>query len=107
MSVPNIPHISPHITLTRKQAKNLLLASIALEEIGLSSILNAESEQIKSAIAGGANVDELRKLNKNLNLTLRNVLKNQMLLQMKLEDVLKLPDCEEQCEHHHGGHCEE
>ena len=107
MSVPNIPHISPHITLTRKQAKNLLLASIALEEIGLSSILNAEGENIKSAISNGASIDELRKINKNVNLTLRNVLKNQMLLQFKLEDVLKIPDCEEKCEHHHSNNCEE
>ncbi|MGR6008320.1 hypothetical protein ACT7CZ_05390 [Bacillus cereus] len=47
MSLPNIPDIEPHITLTREEVINLLLSSIAMEEIGLSHLINAEAEKIK------------------------------------------------------------
>ncbi|TCP69435.1 hypothetical protein [Baia soyae] len=44
MSQANIPNISPNINVTREDAINLLLSSIALEELGLSHILNAEGK---------------------------------------------------------------
>ncbi|HDX9578937.1 hypothetical protein M3215_00305 [Bacillus cytotoxicus] len=37
MSQANLPNITPSITLTRTQALNLLLGSIALEELGRQS----------------------------------------------------------------------
>lgn len=46
MSLPNIPDIAPEISLNRCESINLLLSSIALEEIGLSHIINAEGEKI-------------------------------------------------------------
>ncbi|WP_342580438.1 hypothetical protein [Ureibacillus sp. FSL W7-1570] len=50
MSMPNIPDISPKISIDREDVINLLLASIALEEIGLAHIINAEGEKIQFAI---------------------------------------------------------
>jgi hypothetical protein len=47
MSLPNVPNITPIITLSRQESITLLLASIAPEEIGLSHILNAEDEKIQ------------------------------------------------------------
>lgn len=47
MSLPNIPNITPKISLERCDTINLLLSSIALEEIGLSHILNAEGEKLQ------------------------------------------------------------
>ncbi|UTW69086.1 hypothetical protein KHA80_18360 [Anaerobacillus sp. HL2] len=47
MSLPNIPNIKPDIDLDRDDVINLLIASIALEEIGLSHILNAEGEKLQ------------------------------------------------------------
>lgn len=47
MSLPNIPDIDPLISLNRCDAINLLLSSIAMEEIGLSHILNAEGEKLQ------------------------------------------------------------
>ncbi|MED0970835.1 hypothetical protein [Bacillus paramycoides] len=50
MSQANIPNITPTITLSRDDAINLLLASIALEELGLSHIINSEAEKIQYTI---------------------------------------------------------
>ncbi|WP_242071583.1 hypothetical protein [Bacillus thuringiensis] len=47
MSLPNLPDITPDISVTRQEAINLLLSSIAMEEIGLSHILNAEGEKLQ------------------------------------------------------------
>ncbi|MCL6488857.1 MAG: hypothetical protein K6T76_07980 [Alicyclobacillus mali] len=47
MSQPNIPNINPSISLTRDDAVNLLLSSIALEELGLGHLTNAEAEKIQ------------------------------------------------------------
>lgn len=50
MSLPTIPDITPEITLDRCKTINLLLSSIAMEEIGLSHILNAEAEKLQMFI---------------------------------------------------------
>ena len=50
MSQANIPNITPTITINRDDVINLLLASIALEELGLAHIINAEAEKIQYAI---------------------------------------------------------
>ena len=47
MSQPNIPNISPTISITRDDFINLLLSSIAMEEFGLAHIINAEGEKLQ------------------------------------------------------------
>jgi hypothetical protein len=90
MSLPNIPDITPKIDVKRSDAIKLLLTSIALEEIGLSHIINAEGEKIQAAIHNEPSIEELIQINKSVERTMRNVIKNQMLLQFKLEDVLAI-----------------
>ncbi len=51
--MPSIPDITPEIKFGRDQALTLLLAFIALEELGSAHILNAEEEKIQ-AIYGNA-----------------------------------------------------
>lgn len=90
MSMPNIPNINPDINLSFSDTINLLLASIAFEELGLSHILNAEGEKLQAGIYLAKCFDDLVILNQNVTKTLRTVIKNQMLLQFKLEDTIDL-----------------
>ncbi len=91
MGMPNIPDITPEITIDRDDVINLLLASIALEELGLAHILNAEGEKIQ-AVTGNtdASIEDLLEINRSVDRSLRNVIKKEMLLQFKLEDTIEL-----------------
>lgn len=102
MSLPNIPNINPITGLEPEQVALLILASIALEEIGLAHVINAEGEKIQAAL--GTLVDEngdqvnpevvattfaeLLEVNTSVEKTLRTIIKKEMLLQFKLEDTL-------------------
>ncbi|OPA07532.1 hypothetical protein [Bacillus cereus] len=98
MSLPNIPNITPCISLTRHEAINLLLSSIAMEEIGLSHILNAEGEKLQHFLKiKHLDVSKYIAMNKSVNDTLRTIVKSQMLLQLKLEEVNSIAECEHRC----------
>ncbi len=96
MSLPNIPNITPTIGIDKEQCVSLLIASVALEELGLSHIVNAEAEKIQYVLGTlegqrlptPASVDEVLKIDKSVCDTLRGVIKNQMLLGMKMEDII-------------------
>ncbi|WP_278071784.1 hypothetical protein [Bacillus velezensis] len=96
MSLPNIPNITPDITLSRCETLNLLLSSVAMEEIGLSHILQAEAERIQMFLSasGDPSLGELSSINRSTERLLRTVMKSQLLLQMKLEDIIYLQDAE-------------
>lgn len=99
MSFPTIPNITPSISLNRNDVVNLLLASIAFEELGLAHIINAEAEKIQFAVGtlpGQTPLEpptlaNLISINRSAEQVLRTVIKNQMLLQFKLEDLLEIP----------------
>lgn len=67
MSLPNIPNITPDITLSRCETLNLLLSSVAMEEIGLSHILQAEAERIQMFLgaSGDPSLEELSSINRS------------------------------------------
>lgn len=98
MSMPNIPDIKPDVSLSRDQAVNILLSSIGMEELSLAHMMNAEAEKIQYALGTleGAkkncpvSLDEIMCVNKSSAKVLRDIIKNQMLLSMKLEDVIEL-----------------
>lgn len=101
MSLPKIPDITPIISLDREDVANLLIASIALEEIGLSHIINAEGEKIQTVLGKNPSVRRILEINRSVEKTLRNVIKNQILLQFKLEDAIELvrldeDDCDDE-----------
>ncbi|OQB14150.1 MAG: hypothetical protein BWY15_01270 [Firmicutes bacterium ADurb.Bin193] len=99
MSFPNIPDVLPAIDIKTDQVINLLLASIAFEELGLAHIINAEAEKIQfilGTIEGQTPLDppptfeDLLRINRSVEETLKSVIKNQMLLQFKLENILDI-----------------
>lgn len=96
MSFPNIPNVTPSITVTTGEAVNLLLASIAFEELGLAHIINAEAEKIQAVIGTlpgvsipGTTIGSIIEINNNVNNTLKTVIKKEMLLQFKLEEIIE------------------
>jgi hypothetical protein len=98
MSFPTIPTITPSISINRTQVINLLLASIALEELGLSHIINAEAEKLQAVLGTlpgltvtTPSVSILLSVNREVRRSLQTVLKKQMLLEFKLEDILDIP----------------
>ena len=94
MSYPNIPNISPDININFQDSVNLLLASIALEELALAHIVNAEAEKIQyvlGTLTPGVTpptISQLITINQDVRKTLQTVINKEMLLQFKLESVL-------------------
>ncbi len=97
MSQANIPNITPTITVTRDDAINLLLTSIAIEELSLGHIIHAEAEKLQYAIGTlpgltvPASVSDLLLVNASLRQTLQDVAKKEILLQSKLDNILSVP----------------
>lgn len=94
MSMPTIPNITPIINITREKAINMLMASIAMEEMGLSNIINAESEKIQYILnqhnCKSASIKEIKEVNQSVEKVIRNVMKIQFLLQDKLENIINI-----------------
>lgn len=98
MSFPNIPNITPTISLSRTDVINLLLASIAFEELSLAHIVNAEAEKIQAVVGTlpnssivAATISDLLTINESVRKTLKSAIKKEMLLEFKLEEVLEIP----------------
>ena len=99
MSMSNIPNLNPQISVNRDDAVNIILSSIGMEELSLAHILNAEAEKIQFALgtletAGGqaSSMTAILETNKLASKMVRNVIKNQMLLSMKMEDTVDLAE---------------
>lgn len=93
MSMPKIPDIEPKITLTRTQVIDMMLASVATEGMGLSHILNAQSEKILRFVNDErTGVQDILQLNYSLDKVLRSVISSQFLIQLRLGDILQLEE---------------
>jgi len=96
MSQPNIPNITPNISINRNNVIDLLLASIAMEELGLAHIINAEGEKIQYALGTlpgltiPASLDEILEVNESVQDTLDSTIKKELLLDNKLKQVTGL-----------------
>lgn len=94
MSFPNIPDINPDIDISLEGAVNLLLTSIALEEVSLSKLMDAETEKILSVLQDCKHKEntlhDTLLVNKSVDNTIKNIIKLQMLLQFKLEKVKEI-----------------
>jgi len=98
MSMPNIPDIQPIIDIDEAKIIDLLLASIALEELGLAHMINAEAEKIQfvlgtlknSAPSKPPTINELLEINDSVGDIMKKVIDKEILLQFKLEETVKL-----------------
>jgi YVTN family beta-propeller protein len=100
LSFPNIPNITPLISVSVEQTIPLLLSSIAFEELALAHIMNAEAEKLQfvlgtlpTGIALSPSVVSLTDLlvvGSSVQRTLRDVIKKEMLLEFKFENVMDL-----------------
>jgi hypothetical protein len=98
VSQANIPNITPVISVTTTDAINLLLISIALEEIGLAHILNAEGEKIQFVLGTLSGVtppptpsiSDVLLVNASVRDTIRELVKKEFILQSKLDSILTI-----------------
>ena len=95
MSLPTFPEIDPKIT--RERALDMILTSIAMEELALSHIMNAEGEKIQYILGTletrdgeDPDIDEILCVNQSVTNLLDVVSQNQMLLKSKMEKVLQV-----------------
>lgn len=113
MSMPEMPKPDPDFT--QDQALTMILSSIALEEMALSHIMEAEGEKIQYILTqtccGDCSVglEGILAVNKSVAALLEVVLQNQMILKNKMEKVLEylprppkppcppIPPCPEKC----------
>ncbi len=101
MSQANIPNITPLISITESQTITLLLSSIALEEISLAHIMNAEAEKIQFVL-GTLNTSvpfpptvtfqNILEIDRSVAKTLQDVVLKEVLLQIKFDNVLELAE---------------
>jgi len=92
MSLPEFPSES---SLTREEAINQIISSIAMEELGLSHIINAEGEKMQyilGTIPGlsgpDATIEDVLKVNDSVRSVLQSATESQSLLRNKLQNAL-------------------
>lgn len=96
MSYPNLPNITPTITIKRENVINLLLASIAMEELSLAHIINSEGEKIQYSIGNlpglspTPSLDDLLEINSSVQDTLDMIIKKEILLENKLRQIIDM-----------------
>ncbi|MED3332538.1 collagen-like protein [Bacillus velezensis] len=98
MSQPNLPNTTPVVTLSRDDTINLLLSSIAMEELGMAHILNAEGEKIQYALGAipgltgpPSSLADILNLNESVRDTLDSLMKQELLLGSKLDSISNIP----------------
>jgi hypothetical protein len=74
---------------TKSQKVTNMIESIALVETGLARIMNEEGEKLQNGITVATNINELISLIYSVKETLTNIIKVQMLLHFKLEEISK------------------
>lgn len=98
MSMPSFPPCGAD--MTKDEALTMIIASIAMEELALSHIVNAEGEKLQyilGTLPGGptscASAQDVLAVNKSVKELLDTVMQSQMLLKGKLEKALEAGGC--------------
>ncbi|MBD0405974.1 collagen-like protein [Bacillus sp. 1021] len=98
MSQPNVPNITPVVIHSRDDTIDLLLSSIAMEELGMAHILDAEGEKIQYALGTipgltgpQSSLADILNLNESVRHTLDSLMKQELLLGSKLDSISNVP----------------
>lgn len=93
MSLPSFPNTDPPIS--RENAVNQIIASIAMEELGLSHILNTEGEKLQyilgtlPGLSGPpATIEDVLNANESVRSMLDTAAQNQLFFKAKLQAAL-------------------
>lgn len=78
-----MPVITPSGT-TRDQAITDVIESVALQEAGLSHIINAEGEKIQKVVATASTTQELLDVNRSVRDMINSITQLEMLLHSKI-----------------------
>lgn len=99
MSQPTFPEVPD---FERDDVINQILASIALEELGLSHIINAEGEKIQFVLGTlkdsdnkgdhMASIEDVLKVNESVRDTLDTISDLQLILKSKMRSALEEPE---------------
>lgn len=76
-------------TGTREQAITDIIESVALQEAGLSHIINAEGEKIQKIVAMATTSDELLEVNKSVRCMIDSITHLEMLLKSKISILIE------------------
>ncbi|CDN44743.1 MULTISPECIES: hypothetical protein [Paenibacillus] len=103
MSQPNIPDITPEISVTKKEALSLLLSSIAMEELALSNLINAEADNILALASlikkeGCLPSRSLQQIQQNTAQFIEGIVIKQWLALNRLDRIIHLAGHEGTCE---------
>ncbi len=94
MSFPSIPDFKPNMELSLEDSINLILVSVALEEISLSELISAEAKKLEAFLNQCKDKkippELILDINRSIDSTLKNIIKLQMLLQFKLDNVKEI-----------------
>lgn len=92
MSLPKFPDSAP---IKREDAVNQIISSIAMEELAISHIINAEGEKLQYILGtlDGATkpqptIEQILEINESVRSVLQSAAENQTLLRSKLQSVL-------------------
>jgi len=94
MSMPEFPEFDPEMTCD--YALNMILASIAMEELALSHIINAEGEKLQYILGTletnshlKPTIKEILSVNQSVTNLLDSISQNQMILKNKMDKALQ------------------
>lgn len=96
-----MPNVTPTISISTAQTIPLLLGSIGIEELALAHLMNAEAEKLQFILGTltptrtsfsptTVSLTDLLAVDASIQRTLRDVIKKEMLLEFKFENVLDL-----------------
>lgn len=91
MTLSDLTDLAPLMKLERSEVIHLLLTSIAMEEMSLSQLMNAEGEKIQRFLEReDVSLEEFLRVNQSVERMLRSIVSKQILLQFRLDHVLEL-----------------